>query len=58
MGATAVTSELDMAEGQVPKKVKCHILSSAFLAASKNIRCFGRVPVSVGIVDGREGYAD
>jgi hypothetical protein len=47
-----------MGEGQVPEKVECRILSSAFLAASNDIHCFGRVPVSAGIVDREEGYVD
>ena len=57
MGATAVISEFNMGEGQVLKKVKCRILSSAFPAASKGIRCFGRAPVNVGVVDRKRGYA-
>jgi hypothetical protein len=56
MGAAAVISESNMGEGQVPIKVKRHAVLSAFPAASKSIRCFGRLPVSVGIVDRKGGY--
>jgi len=55
---TAVTSEFDMGAGQVPKKVKRGILSSTFSVASKDTRCFGRAPGSVGIVDRKEGCVD
>lgn len=47
-----------MGEEQVSMKVKRHILPPAFPAANKNIRCFGGVPVGVGIVDREEGYVD
>jgi len=50
MGATAVTSESNMGEGQVPKKVKRHILSTAFPVANKNIHDFGQGPASAGKV--------
>jgi uncharacterized secreted protein with C-terminal beta-propeller domain len=53
-----VISEFDMGEGQVPKKVKRHILSSAFSAATNDIHCFGPTPVSVGIVGREEGYVN
>jgi len=56
-GATAMASESNMSEGQVPKEVKRHTLLSVFSAASNDVHCFGRVPVSVGIVDRKEGYA-
>jgi hypothetical protein len=52
-----VRIESNMGEGQVPKKVKHGILSSAFSAAGNDIRCFGRAAVSAGIVDGKGRYA-
>ena len=58
MGATAVISELSMREGRLPVKAKRHIPSSAFSTATNDINCFRRVPVSVGIVDGKEGYVN
>jgi len=54
---TAVTSEFNMGDGQVPKRIKRRILSSAFSAATNDIYCSGYVPVRVGIVGRREGYA-
>ena len=54
----AVESESNMAEGQVPKKVKRHILLSTFSAANNNIHWCGQALVSVGIVDGKGGYAN
>ena len=57
MGATAVISESNMGEGQVPKKGRRGIPSS-FSTASDDIHCFGGVPVGVGIVDREEGYVD
>ena len=57
-GATVVTNESNMGEGQVPKRVKRLIPSRAFPAASKNIHCFGRAPAGVGIVDRKEGCVD
>lgn len=54
MGATAVTSEFDMGVGQAPQKVKRYTLSSAFPPHNNDVDPFGRVQVSVGIVDRRE----
>ena len=56
MGATAVISESNMGEGQVPIKVKRHI--HVFSAATNDIHRFGRGPASVGIVGRKEGYID
>ena len=58
MGVTAVTSESNVGEVQKPKEVKCAVLSSAFCTAGNDIHCFGRVPVSAGIVNREEGYVD
>jgi hypothetical protein len=57
MGATAVTSESNMGEGQVSKEVRRGI-RSLFSTLGKDIDCFGREPVSVGIVDREEGCVD
>ena len=56
-GATAVTSELNMGEGQVSKKGRRGV-PSVFCAASKNIHSCGRAAASVGIIDREEGYGD
>jgi len=45
-----------MGEGQVPKKVKCHTLSSTFSTASNDTRCLHRVLASVGIANRKERY--
>jgi hypothetical protein len=39
-----------MGEGQLLKKVKCHILSPAFSTAGNDTHPFGRVPASMGSV--------
>ena len=57
MGATAMTSEFDMGEGQVPKEGRRGI-PSLFSAASKDIYQFDRRPGSMGSVAGREEYVD
>ena len=57
MGATAA-SESNMGEGKVVKKAKRHILSSTFLAANNNIPWYDQALVSMGIVDGKGGYAN
>jgi hypothetical protein len=44
-----------MGEGQVPMKVSRHIY--VFSVATNDIRRFGRVPVSVGVVGRKGGYA-
>jgi hypothetical protein len=54
---TVVTSESNMGKGQVPKRVKHSILPLVFSVAVNDIHCFGRVPMSVGIVDRNGGYA-
>jgi hypothetical protein len=54
MGATAVTSESNMGEGQVRNKVSRHIY--VFSTATNDIRRFGRRPVSAGILGRKEGY--
>jgi len=57
MGATAMTSEFDMGEGQVPKEGRRGI-PSLFSAPSKDIYQFDRRPGSMGSVAGREEYVD
>ena len=52
---TLVTSEFDMGAGQVPKEGRRGLLS-LFSATSKRIHCFGRVPLTVGIVSRKKGY--
>jgi hypothetical protein len=56
MGATAVKSESKMGEGHVPMKVSRHIY--VFSVATNDIRRFGGVPASAGIVDRKDGYVD
>jgi hypothetical protein len=46
-----------MGEGQVVKKAKRHILSSTFSAMNNNTHWCDQALVSVGIVDGKGGYA-
>ena len=58
MGTTAVASESNMGEGQVPKKVKRQALSSASSNASDGIQNRARGPASVATVGGKEGYLD
>jgi hypothetical protein len=43
---------------QLPKKGKRGLLSFVFSTAKNGIHDFGRVPVSVGIVDRNEGYVN
>ena len=58
MGGTAVTSESNMGERQVPKEVKLAILSPVFSAATNDIHCFGRALASAGVVGRKEGHVD
>lgn len=51
-------SESNMGEGQVPKKAKRHILSSAFSATDNNIYWYDQALVNVSIVGGKGGYAN
>jgi hypothetical protein len=53
-----VASESNMGEGQVLKKAKRHILLSTFSATNNNIHWCDYALVSVGIVDGKGGYAN
>ena len=56
MSATVVANESNMGEGQVLKKVKCHILSPMVFTAGNDICCLGLGRASVGIVDRKGGY--
>jgi hypothetical protein len=56
MGATAVTSESNMGEGQVRNKVSRHIY--VFSTATNDIHRFGWAPASAGIVGRKEGYVN
>jgi len=57
-GATAMTGEFDMGEGQVPKKANRSILSLSFSVANNDLHCLGRMAVGVGIVDRKRGHAN
>jgi hypothetical protein len=57
-GATATTSGPNMGEGQVSRKGKHRIPSSAFFIAGNDIHCCGRAVASVGIVTRGEGYVN
>jgi hypothetical protein len=51
--ATAAITESNMGRDQLPRKGKRGLLSLVFSAASNNVRCFDRVLMSVGIVEGK-----
>jgi hypothetical protein len=53
---TAAISESDMGEGQVPRKGERDFLPFVFSTASNDVREFGRVPASVGIVGRKAEY--
>jgi hypothetical protein len=47
-----------MGEGQVVKKAKRHVLSSAFSVANSNVPWCDQALMSVSIVDGKGGHAN
>ena len=57
-GATAMTGEFDMGEGQVPRKGNSGLLSFVFSIVSNDIHDFGRGPVSADTVDRKRGCVD
>ena len=55
-GATAKRSASNMDEGQVLKKTRHDILSSAFFTARHDSRCFHRVLAGVSVANGKRGH--
>jgi hypothetical protein len=52
-----MVGESSMGEGQVPRSVKRHTVSSAFLSARCDTHCFHEVPAGVSVVNRKRGYA-
>jgi hypothetical protein len=53
-----VDEEVYCGRSQVTEEARRGVLFSEVCAGTKDIRCFGGAPATVGVVDGTGGYVD